>query len=106
MAEEGRRRAGTDILQQRMSSGASLASSLLQAAGGARLEPGETLDLDLFGTLDRLQGGADVTPYAKGLLMGAGGGEIPPGVVQPPTTGPGVSGMRGGLPPQPLAAGL
>lgn len=103
MAEEGRRRAGVDVIQQRLSSGASLASSLLQAAGGARMAEGQTsLGVDLFPILDELQGGADVTPYAKSLLTGAGASPVGPVVNSPPggfsvVTDPGVSGMRAGL---------
>jgi hypothetical protein len=119
-AELERQQTGKDILDQRLSSGTSLASSLLSSAtnlaGKAIFRPGQTsLGVDplasLMPTLDQLQGGPEVTPYAKGLLLGAGPqgptgpviGTTPSGV---PVYDPGVSGMRGGLPPQPMHAGL
>jgi hypothetical protein len=119
-AELDRQQMGKDILNQRLSSGTSLASSLLSSAtnlaGKAIFRPGQTsLGVDplasLMPTLDQLQGGPEVTPYAKGLLLGAGPqgptgpviGTTPSGV---PVYDPGTSGMRGGLPPQPMPAGL
>jgi len=80
---------------QRLASGAGLASSLLSSAtslaGHAMLRPGQTgLGVDplaqLLPLLAQLQGGADVTPFARGMLMGGQAGAAPP--------------------PQPLPAGL
>jgi hypothetical protein len=121
VAEQERKKIGRDILDQRLSSGVSLASSLLSSATGlagkAVFRPGQTtLDYDpledLMSLLNELQGGEDVTPYAKGLLMGAAqgtpGGGGPQGPTGPvigttasgvPVYDPGVSGMRGGLQP-------
>ena len=85
-AEQARQRMGTDLLQQRLQSGSSLGSSLLSAASSlgshAMLRPGQTsIGVDplaqLMPLLNELQGGADVTPYARGLLMGAQAGPAP-----------------------------
>jgi hypothetical protein len=113
-AELERQKMGRDILDQRLASGTSLASSLLSSAtnlaGKAIFRPGQTsLGVDplasLMPTLDQLQGGGDVTPYARGLLMGAGAPQGPTGPVigttasGVPVYDPGVSGLSGGLPP-------
>lgn len=124
--ERARQQTGKDILNQRLASGTSLANSLLSnatsLAGKAIFRPGQSsLNFnplaDLMPTLDTLQGGADVTPFARNLLMGAGSGPStgPTGPVVGTTASgvsvydphaPGVSGMRGGLPPGPIPAGL
>jgi len=89
-AEQASQRMGTDLLTQRLSSGAGLASSLLSSAtslaGHAMLRPGQTsLGVDplsqLMPILSQLQGGSDITPFARGLLMG--GQQGPPGVPGP-----------------------
>lgn len=80
LAEQNRQELGTRLLTQRLSSGTSLASSLLSAstnlASRAVFRPGQTTlgpspMAGLLPLLNELQGGPQITPYARGLLMGA-----------------------------------
>jgi hypothetical protein len=89
-ARENRQKMGVDLLNQRLSSGQGLASSLLSSAtslaGHAMLRPGQTsLGVDplanLFPIVEQLQGGPEVTPFARGLLMG--GQQAPPSQQSP-----------------------
>lgn len=83
-AETARQRMGIDLLNQRVSSGAGMASSLMSSVMGSNImrRPGQaSLDADplagLLPLLAQLQGGEDVMPFARGLLMGGQNGAVP-----------------------------
>lgn len=120
-AEEGRRTAGTNILNQRVSTGGALANGLLNTASSlaqkAVFRPGQTsLGIDpmalarMFAvdTVNDLGGGAQVGDFAKGLVLGGAGapaglgasdaaGQFVPPWAQQPTT-PGGNPLPVGVP--------
>ncbi len=85
-ADQAQQDMGIKLINQRVSSGASLASSLMSSAMGPNvmLRPGQTsLGIDplagLLPIIERLQGGPQVNQMAQGMLAGAApGGAAPP----------------------------
>lgn len=114
--ENERRRDGMQHLNQRISSGSSLASNLtstyLQAAAAAHLGPGQSHGIDPL-TLARAfvddVGGGDMSDFARELVMGGRGGQAP--IEEPLPLPPWLQNQEEeGMPPQkpagaPIGAG-